>query len=102
MGTEERKMGRNCINRRQMISLVWIFSSPCHATFQGCSSCGHSRGHLQDEKGQSPTAELKPGGRADEEVPELWSEWRRGAEEKWEGKPWRISAELLTSLVAVR
>lgn len=49
--------------------------------------CGHSRGRLQDEKGQRPVAERTLGGQAGEEVPEPWSETGRGTGEKCEGKP---------------
>lgn len=80
------------------------FQPPPRATRHSrvTGSRGHSRGHLRDEKGQRPTAERKPGVRPDEEVPEPRSERRRGAGEKWEAEPWRISRELLTPLVAVR
>ena len=58
--------GKNCINGRQ-ISLMWIFSSPCHATFQGC-------GQLWSFQGAPPGREgTKANGRTD-----AWWTGRRG------------------------
>ena len=79
-------MGRNCINGRQTIGRVWIFSSPPrYATFQG-------RLQMWSFQGAPPGRErTKASGRAGAqvggEVPEPWSERGRGTGEKWEGKP---------------
>lgn len=79
--------GKELHKRGQTISLGWIFSTHPPATRHSrvTGSRGHSRGHLRDKKGQRPTAELKPGIRPDEEVPEPRSAEKRRRREVGRG-----------------